>query len=93
MAFLATIKHDENCPATLFKMTCSHSESNSDDHGDGDDYHGDHDGDDNDDLQESYILYSEPDVWKIMFLVGVAVSSVVWCIFHCLAPRLLLTQC
>ena len=55
---MATIKHGENCQATLFKMTCSHSESNSDDHGDGDDYHGDHDGDDNDDLQESYILYS-----------------------------------
>ena len=23
--FLATIKHDEYCQATLFKMTCSHS--------------------------------------------------------------------
>ena len=87
--FLATIKHDEYCQATLFKMTCSHSESNSNDHGD----HGDHDGDDNDEIKEIYILYSEPDVWKIMFLVGVAMSSVVWCIFHCLTPRLLLTQC
>ena len=36
---------------------CSHSKYNSDDHGDGDDYHGDHDGDDDDDLQDSCILF------------------------------------
>ena len=56
MAFVATIKHGENCQATLFKMTCSHSESNSDDHGDGDDYHGDHDGDDNDEMRVVFFI-------------------------------------